>query len=83
MENEFEILEDLLSIFNDMMDNLGDADLDDRYAGLHRLSVEAAQNIPLLKIKHLSSLFAEETLVGMSSWQLNSNVYKEVSSHRF
>lgn len=30
LENEIEILEDLLSIFNDMMDSLGDADLDDR-----------------------------------------------------
>lgn len=30
LENEIEILEDLLSIFNDMMDSLGDADLEDR-----------------------------------------------------
>lgn len=30
LENEIEILEDLLSIFNDMMDSLGDEDLDDR-----------------------------------------------------
>ncbi|PRQ37436.1 putative [Fructose-bisphosphate aldolase]-lysine N-methyltransferase [Rosa chinensis] len=30
LENEIEILEDLLAIFNDMMDSLGDADLDDR-----------------------------------------------------
>lgn len=30
LENEKEVLEDLRSIFNDMMDNLGDADMDDR-----------------------------------------------------
>lgn len=30
LKNEIEILEDLRAICDDMMDNLGDADLDDR-----------------------------------------------------
>lgn len=30
LENEIEVLEDLLSMCNDLMDNLGDADIDDR-----------------------------------------------------
>jgi hypothetical protein len=30
LENEMEVLEDLRIIFDDMMESLGDADLDDR-----------------------------------------------------